>query len=228
MKNDSAKRPTRRAAPYILLIGFEPFGGDKVNPGQELCLALDGKRIAGHRIRSLVLPTAFDAALTSLAQELERAPPTLALAVGLAGGRTGLTLERVAINLIDARIADNHGAQPIDVPVIAGAPDAYFSDLPLKAMRRAMQARGVPTELSLSAGTYVCNAVFFALRHLAATRWPGLRSGFMHLPCLPAQAVALSGTPSMSLDALCAGTLAALEAALMHADDLGESGGTLC
>ena len=212
----------------MLLLGFEPFGGDALNPAQELCRALHSQRVAAHRIRSVVLPTAFHAALTMLAQELERDPPTLALAVGLAGGRSCLSLERVAINLIDARIADNHGAQPIDVPVIAGAPDAYFSDLPLKAMRRAMQARGVPTELSLSAGSFVCYAVFFALRHLATTRWPTKRSGFMHLPWLPQQAAAARGGASMALDTMCEGTLIAFETALAHSADLEESGGTLC
>lgn len=221
-------RQARRPRRHVLLLGFEPFGGDPVNPAQALCQALDGRRVARRPIRSLVLPTAFDASLTGLAQALERDPPALALAVGLAGGRACLSLERVAVNLIDARIPDNHGAQPIDVPVIAAAPAAYFSDLPLKAMRRAVLGCGLPCELSLSAGSFVCNAVFFALRHLAATRWPGLRSGFMHLPWLPSQAAVHAGGPSMALESMCLGTLAALEAAFANADDLDESGGTLC
>lgn len=219
---------SRGRTPQVLLIGFEPFAANPINPAQELCRALQGRRVAGHRIRSVVLPTAFDAALTTLAQELERDPPVLALAVGLAGGRSCLSLERVAINLIDARIADNHGVQPVDVAVIPGAPDAYFSDLPLKAMRRAMQAHGVPTELSLSAGSFVCNAVFFALRHLATTHWPTMRTGFMHLPWLPQQVAATHGGASMALDTMCEGTLVALEAALANSADLKESGGTLC
>ena len=218
---------TRRRAASVLLLGFEPFGGDVLNPAQEVCRRLDGKRVAGHRIRSALLPVSFAAALTDLAHELERDPPRLVLAIGLAGGRARLSLERVALNLIDARIADNHGAQPIDVPVIAGAPAAYFANLPLKAMVRAMQSRGIPAELSLTAGTYVCNAVFFALRHLAATRWPTLRAGFMHLPWLPEQAAHLPGVASMSLEMMCEGTLAALEAALTQEADLAESGGTL-
>ena len=219
-------RGTRGEA-AVLLLGFEPFDGDTVNPSQEICRALAGQRVARHRIHAEVLPVSFAMALTELAHALDRHQPRLVLAIGLAAGRARLSLERVALNLIDARIADNQGAQPIDVPVIAGAPDAYFTDLPLKAMRRAIQARGIPAELSLSAGTFVCNAVYFALRHLAAVHRPGMRCGFMHVPGLPQQAARDPGAASMSLDTMCEGTLAALDAALSHDTDLPESGGTV-
>ena len=123
----------------------------------------------------------FDAAPAVLEDALQQHAPALVLALGQAGGRARLSLERVALNLADARIPDNAGAQPIDLPLRAGAPPAYFATLPLKAMLRAMHARGVPAELSLSAGSYVCNAVFYALCHLTASPWPHTRAGFLAL-----------------------------------------------
>jgi pyroglutamyl-peptidase len=175
-----------------------------------------------------VLPVAFADALTELAVTLEQETPALVLALGQAGGRTCLSLERVAVNLIDARIPDNRGARPIDVLVIAGAPDAYLTTLPVKAMQHAMHDAGVPAELSLSAGTYVCNAVFFALCHLAAIRHPQIRAGFLHLPYLPQQAVRHPGAASLALEVQRVGVLTALSAAIENPVDELRAGGTLC
>jgi pyroglutamyl-peptidase len=223
--------PTRknpRAPGAILLTGFEPFAGDRANPSMALLATLDGATIGRHRVVTRLLPVVFADALTGLAQALEETEPALVLALGLAGGRARLSLERVALNLIDARIPDNAGAQPTDVPVIAGAPDAYFSTLPVKAMLRAMHDAGIPAELSLSAGTYVCNALFFALRHLLESRSPPVRGGFMHLPYLPAQAALHAGAASLSLETQRAGVEAALLAALTTDNDITQSGGTIC
>lgn len=217
----------RRALPRILLTGFEPFGGDVENPAMQLLPAFEGARIGGHRVATALLPVGFSDALNALAPLLEAQPP-IVLALGQAGGRARLSLERVALNLIDARIPDNAGAQPIDVAVVADAPAAYFTTLPVKAMLHAMQARGVPAELSLSAGSYVCNAVFFALCHLAATRHPAMRVGFMHLPLLPGQAARLAGTPSMALETMRLGVGLALETALAHDLDRRDVGGQIC
>ena len=214
-------------APRILLAGFEPFGGDAINPAQELLRTLDGLDIGGHRIVTALLPVTFDGAVRALDAELERWQPAIALGIGQAGGRARLSVERVALNLVDARIPDNDGAQPIDEPVIPGAPDAYFPTLPGKAMLRAMLERGVPAELSLSAGTYVCNAMFFALLHLAATRWPRLRAGFIHVPWLPAQAACHAGAPSLDLATMSDGLVAALEVATARHADTHEALGTL-
>jgi pyroglutamyl-peptidase len=218
----------RKPLPAVLLTGFEPFGGDALNPSQEVLRELDGRRIDGHRVVVATLPVAFAPALGELARLVERERPVLALALGLAAGRARLSLERVALNLIDARIPDNAGAQPVDVAVIADAPAAYFTTLPVKAMLRALHEHGVPAELSLSAGTYVCNAACFALLHLAATQARGMRAGFMHLPLLPAQAAHLPGTPSLDLATQCLGVEIALRAALSHEADLRDAGGTLC
>lgn len=213
--------------PTLLVTGFEPFGGESINPAEELLRTLEAEHVAGHRIATALLPVTFADALPALQREIERLQPVLVLGVGQAGGRARLSVERVALNLVDARIPDNAGQQPVDVPVIPGAPAAYFSSLPVKLMLKAMLARGVPAELSLSAGTYVCNAVFFALEHLAATRHPGLRTGFIHVPFLPAQAALHAGAPALDVGTLRTGVLAALEAAVLHGADSHEALGTL-
>ncbi|MDQ2971755.1 MAG: pyroglutamyl-peptidase I, partial [Pseudomonadota bacterium] len=145
-------------AKTILLTGFTPFAGETINPSWQAARALDGKIIEGHRVVAVELPTTFDGTPALLRRALRSTNPRVAIATGLAGGREGISLERVAINLIDARIPDNAGVQPVDASVIEGAPSAYFSSLPVKAMLAAMQSAGVPAELSFSAGSYVCNA----------------------------------------------------------------------
>ena len=217
-----------RTTPRVLLTGFEPFGGEAINPAMDVVRELAGERIAGHRVVPATLPVTFADAPTALADALERERPALAVCIGQAGGRARISLERVAVNLIDARIADNIGAQPIDTRVIAGAPDAYFSTFPVKAMLQAMTASGVPAELSLSAGTYVCNAVFFALQHLLATRWPGVRGGFIHVPFLPEQAARHAGAPALGLETLSKGIGIAIEAAIEHTEDVRIAGGSVC
>ncbi|MBN8480684.1 MAG: pyroglutamyl-peptidase I [Xanthomonadales bacterium] len=204
----------------VLVTGFEPFEGQAVNPSHELVRLLDGETIAGHALVGAVLPVAFADAPTALARLVERHAPALVLATGLAGGRAALSLERVAINLADARIADNAGARPVDAAVVAGGPDAYFSDLPLKAMRAAMRAAGAPTELSLSAGSFVCNQVFYALCHLRATRLSSMRCGFLHLPWLPVQVLDLPLQPSMDIETMVAGVRAGIACALGTTTDL--------
>jgi pyroglutamyl-peptidase len=210
----------------VLLIGFAPFAGECINPSAEIVTRLDGTMIAGCRVLGTVLPVSFAGTCAEISDLIERHAPRLVLAVGQAGGRAELSLERVAINLVDARIADETGAQPIDEPVIHGAPAAYFSTLPLKAMRARLLELGIPAGLSLSAGTYVCNQAFFALAHHLATRHPGLRGGFVHVPRLPEQAVAHPGDPSMALETMLEGVHAAIECALTTDADLRVAGGT--
>ncbi len=212
--------------PTILLTGFDPFGGESINPSWEAVRLLHGKRIGGHRVVAQLLPTAFEASLRQLKAAMRETRPAIMLGVGQAGGRARLSLERVAINLQDARIPDNAGAQPVDEPVIAGAPAAYFSDLPVKAMLAAMQAAGLPAEISYTAGTYVCNHIAYAMLHLAAQR-RGVRAGFMHIPYLPSQAVALRHAPSMALEDMVRGLAVALRAAALTRVDRQISAGTL-
>lgn len=213
--------------PTILLTGFEPFGGERVNPSREIVLALDGETIDTHRVVGAVLPVAFAPTLPLLEALLDEHRPQLVLALGQAGGRGELSLERVAINLIDARIADNDGMQPVDLCIVEDAANAYFSTLPLKAMLARLRTVGIPAALSFSAGSFVCNQVFYALAHLCATRHPQVRHGFLHVPWLPEQAAHHPGQPSMALETMLAGVRAALDCALTTRHDLDVSGGTI-
>jgi len=199
----------------ILLTGFEPFGGEAINPSWEVAQRLEGPLAAGGRVVARCLPCAFRPSIAALNDALREVRPSLVLALGLARGRTELSLERVAVNLIDARIPDNAGDQPIDEPVIAGGPAAYFSTLPLKPMVAGLRAAGHPAGLSYTAGSYVCNTIFYALQHALAGQ--GLRSGFMHVPCLPEQA-AREPAPSMALAEMIDGVRLALVLALESKD----------
>ena len=180
--------PARR--PVLLLTGFEPFDGAAVNPSWELARALDGQAIGGARVRAVQLPCVFDTALPALQAALAAHRPRWVLALGLAGSRSAISVERVAINLIDARIPDNAGAQPVDVPVVAGGPPAYFTGLPAKALVARLQQAGHRAELSFSAGSFVCNQVFYGLMHALAAQ-AGVAGGFIHVPPLPDHADAL-------------------------------------
>jgi pyroglutamyl-peptidase len=211
--------------PKVLLTGFEPFAGDAENPSLQIARALDGATIAGHCVIGAALPTEFERSLPVLHALLARHRPALVIAVGLAGGRTEISLERVAINLIDARIADNAGDRPVDVPVIASAPAAYFSTLPLKAMLLALQAAKIPAVLSQTAGTFVCNQVFFGLAHRLARTRRGVRGGFIHVPYPPQQAVR-HGAPGMELATMIEAIRLCIETALTTREDIHFAGGT--
>lgn len=219
--------------PTLLVTGFEPFGGDTVNPSELVAAALHGRVVEarGRRARVVAqrLPCVFGDARNRLAAAVHEWQPLAVLALGLAAGRPGLTPERVAINLADARIADNAGGQPADQPVVPQGPAAYFTTLPVKAMVAALRAAGAPAELSLSAGSFVCNELFYGLMHHLATAGPAAcRGGFMHLPLLPAQAAGPAGLrPSVPLDVQVAATAAALQAVLAHDHDIAAAGGTV-
>jgi pyroglutamyl-peptidase len=216
-----------KTKPVVLLTGFEPFGGESVNPSREIVNALDGTAIGGHRVVGAILPVAFAPTRSALDALLTQHRPVLVVALGQAGGCSEISLERVAINLIDARIADNDGAQPIDEAVIDDAPGAYFSTLPIKAIAAHLRELGIPAAASLSAGSFVCNQVFFVLAHLIATRHPGTRGGFVHVPWLPQQAACHPGQPSMGLDTMCAGVRALVACAIATTRDLHVAGGAI-
>lgn len=189
----------------ILLTGFEPFGDQSVNPSWTAALrARDILRSEGYKVEAVELPCVFADSASVLLAAVESLAPDVVLCAGLAGGRERLSLERVAINCDDARIPDNKGKRPIDEEVVPGGPAAYFSTLPIKASLRNLQIAGIKGEISQSAGTYVCNHVFYALMHALASRG-GVRGGFVHLPYLPEQVPEGSATPSMPLDAMAAG-----------------------
>ena len=200
--------------PRILLTGFEPFGGDPVNPSLLIARALDGEVVAGARVEAVELPCVFHRALSALDEALAHTRPVLAVALGLAAGREGLSIERVAINVDDARIPDNAGAQPVDEPIAPGGPAAWFSTLPIKAMAAELNAAGVPASVSQTAGTFVCNHVFYGLQQrLVGT---GVRSGFIHVPLLPEQAARYPGKPVLALEDQVRGVRLALQVALTH------------
>jgi pyroglutamyl-peptidase len=211
--------------PNVLLTGFEPFDGERINPSGEIARALEGEIVRGHRIATAIVPVAFAAMLPKFEALLDEHRPVLAIATGQAGGRSELAIERIAANLVDARIPDADGAQPIDVRVIDDAPDAYFSTLPVKAMLERMRALGIPAALSQTAGAYVCNYAFFALAHLVATKHRRTRAGFVHVPWLPEQAARHAGQPSMALETMVHGVRAAIDAALSTQADRRFAGG---
>lgn len=216
----------RKPIRTVLLTGFDPFGGDAVNPSWLAVERLRGEILAGHRIETAQLPTAFERAPRALRAAIRRHRPALVLCIGQAGGRSAISFERVAINVIDARIPDNDGAQPVDVPVVRNGPAAYFSTLPIKSLRAALLAAGVPAEISQTAGTFVCNQVFYALMHaLARMPAPRPRGGFVHVPFVPEQVDTRPGTPSMPLDTIVAGLRIAIESALRTKRDLRVVGG---
>jgi pyroglutamyl-peptidase len=186
--------PTSR----VLLTGFEPFAGDRLNPSALIVEALAGTEIAGARVEGRILPCVFGRAIAEAIRAVDDVTPEVVIALGQAGGRTAITVERVAINVDDARIPDNAGAQPIDRPILADGPAAYFSTLPIKAMVAALQERGIAAAVSQTAGTFVCNHVFYGLRHHLAHQ-PHVRAGFVHVPWLPEQAAARPGDPSLPL-----------------------------
>ena len=214
-------------APRILLTGFEPFGGESVNPSWQVAQALDGWDCDGHRVHAVLLPCAFGDALVRLDAALAELQPDLVLCLGQAGGRTEISLERAALNVDDARIADNLGRQPIDLPVVAGGPAAYFTTLPIKAMARDLREAGVAAAVSNTAGTFVCNHVFYALMHRLATlpALAGARGGFVHVPYTPQQLAGRSGLASMPLATQVDGIRTALRSALRTRDDVRESAG---
>ncbi len=173
----------------VLITGFEPFGGETVNPSWEVVKQLDGMIIRGQQVVAKQLPCVFGEALTVLKAALETYQPRLTIAVGQAGGRVDITVERVAINVDDARIPDNKGQQPIDEPIVANGPAACFSTLPIKAIVSALRQQGIPASVSQTAGTFVCNHVMYGLLHqLQGKR--GQKGGFIHIPYLPEQAAA--------------------------------------
>ncbi|MGA6159895.1 pyroglutamyl-peptidase I [Stenotrophomonas sp. NPDC087984] len=189
----------------VLLTGFEPFAGSDVNPSWQAVSLVAAAPPPGTEITAVQLACVFGTALEELAAAVEAADPDLVLCVGQAGGRPGVTVERVAINVDDARIPDNAGRRPIDEPVIEGGPAAYFASLPVKACVAAVREAGIPAAVSQTAGTFVCNHVFYGLAHLIATERPTLRGGFVHLPYAPEQVVdrAEPALPAaMSADAL--------------------------
>ncbi|GEA89030.1 pyroglutamyl-peptidase I [Cellulomonas cellasea] len=208
----------------VLLTAFEPFDGQTVNASQEVVRRVEAAWDVSATLVVRVLPVSFRRARQELRTAVAELEPDVVVCVGEAGGRGAVGVERVAVNVIDARIPDADGSAPVDVPVIAGAPAAFFSTLPVKACWAAAREAGAPAEVSGTAGTYVCNATFYALQHLLGGR-EGVRSGFVHVPRLPEQVGA--GEPALAADVAARGLLAVLRAAVETSTDVRVAAGSL-
>lgn len=218
----------RNAQPCVLVTGFEPFDGADHNPSWEVARALHGRTIGGAQVVAEQLPVEFNRSLQALGDALARHRPDAVLSLGLAGSRSAVSVERVAVNLIDARIPDNAGEQPSEQPVHAGGPAAYFMRWPAKAIVERLTDAGLPTELSYSAGTFVCNQVAYALMQALAHR-PGVPAGFIHLPPLPPPAACLGSGQPLALDDQLRAVTLAIEVLRERGvtDDASLRGGTL-
>ncbi|MCF2859475.1 pyroglutamyl-peptidase I [Pseudoalteromonas sp. SMS1] len=212
--------------PTVLITGFEPFGGEKVNPSWQAVQQLEGLIIEGHVVVTRELPCEFDTSLESLYNNIALHEPDLVLCIGQAGGRSDISIERIAININDARIQDNAGHQPIDTPVVKGGPAAIFAKLPIKHMLWDLHEAHIPASISNTAGTYVCNHVMYGLCHYIESHKPNLKGGFVHIPYLPSQAVHHNGAPSMAQSTVISALKAMISSALRHDQDLEIAAGT--
>ncbi|MET7837835.1 pyroglutamyl-peptidase I [Streptomyces sp. NPDC005356] len=203
----------------VLITGFEPFGGESVNPSWQAASMVAAEPPAGLTVTAVQLPCVFGESVVALRRAVRESGPDLVVCVGQAGGRPGVTVERIAVNVDDARITDNAGAAPVDEPVVPGGPAAYFSTLPIKACVAAIREAGVPAAVSNTAGTFVCNHVAYGLAHLIATELPGVRGGFVHVPWAPEQ-VPDGTAAALPAATVAQGLRALLLAAATTAEDL--------
>lgn len=191
----------------LLITGFDPFGGEAVNPSWEAVKGL-ADTIGAYRLHKLMLPTVFQKAADTLWETAQAIKPEVILSVGQAGGRNGITPEVIGINLREARIPDNEGCQPVNRPIVAAGPAAYFATVPVREMLAAMQAQGIPCALSYSAGAFVCNDVLYTTLHRC--HGTPVRAGFIHVPFLPQQAK--NNQPSLPLEEIIRGLTMAIGA----------------
>jgi len=211
----------------VMVTGFDPFGGESINPAYEAVKLLPDE-IAGAEVVKLEVPTVFQKSIHTLDQAMEKEQPNLVLCVGQAGGRFDLTVERVAINVDDARIADNEGNQPIDEPIFADGKPAYFSNLPIKAMVQNVRANNLTASVSNTAGTFVCNHLMYGLLHMIDRKYNGVRGGFVHVPFIVEQVVEKRNMPSMSVENIAKGLEAMIEAAVSQTEDVKIAEGKIC
>lgn len=208
----------------ILVTGFDPFGGEKINPAIEAVKLLPDE-ISGAKTIKLEIPTVIKKVVDVQRDIIERERPDVVLNIGQAGGRPDITVERVGINVDDCRIPDNEGNQPIDEKIDEDGPDAYFVTLPIKAMVKKMVDGKIPASVSNTAGTFICNHGTYGIAHLAATKYPEMRTGFIHIPFLPEQVIDKKNIPSMALETIVKGLTLAIEAIVENKDDIKVTGG---
>lgn len=203
----------------ILVTGFDPFGGEKINPAYEAVKRLDNE-INGAEIIKVEIPTVFKKSIEKLNLAIEKEKPDIVLCVGQAGGRYDITVERVAINISDGRIEDNEGNQPIDELIFEDGKNAYFAKLPIKAMVKNIREGGIPASISNTAGTYVCNHIMYGLLYLIDKKYSNIKGGFIHVPFLPEQVVNKQGVASMNIDDIVKALTLAIEATIEYGEDI--------
>ena len=208
----------------ILVTGFDPFGGESINPAIESVKKLPDE-INGAEIIKLEIPTVIGKSVDKIREKIEEVNPDVVLSIGQAGGRPDITVERVGINCDDCRIKDNEGNQPIDEKVAEDGPAAYFSTLPIKAMVEYIKEGKIPASVSNTAGTFICNHVLYGVAHIQATKYPNMRTGFIHIPFLPEQATDKKNMPSMALDTIVKGLELAIKAIVENDTDIKVTGG---
>ena len=211
----------------ILVTGFDPFGGEPINPAIESVKRLPDN-IAGAEIIKLEIPTVRKKSLEKIEKAINEHNPDVILSIGQAGGRFDISIERVGINLDDFRIPDNEGNQIIDEPVFPDGENSYFVKLPVKSMVQNVQKNNIPASVSYTAGTFVCNHVLYGVMYLIEKKYKGKKSGFIHIPFLPQQVIDKRNMPSMELDTIVKGLTAAIEAIVKNNEDIKEVGGTVC
>ena len=211
----------------VLITGFDPFGGESINPALEAVKKLPDT-IAGAEVIKLEIPTVFRKSLEKIEENIKKHNPDIVISVGQAGGRFGITPERVAINIDDARIPDNETNQPIDVPIFEDGETAYFTTLPIKSMIEEMKNGGIPCSVSNTAGTFVCNHVMYGILYMASKKYPNIRGGFIHVPYIPSQVLDKPNMPSMSADDITKGLELCIKAAVTNKDDIKVTGGAIC
>ena len=208
----------------VLVTGFDPFGGESINPAWEAVKVIKDE-IAGAEIVKMQIPTVVGKSIAKIHDKMVEINPDIVIAVGQAGGRFGVTPERVAINVTDARIPDNEGNQPIDEPIFADGDAAYFSNLPVKAMVQEIKDAGYPSTLSNTAGTYICNHVMYGILYYIQKEFPNARGGFIHVPYAASQVINKPNTASMAIADITASLEAAIKAAVEHQADIKAIGG---
>ena len=208
----------------LLLTAFTPFDGERINPALE-AVKLVKDKIGNLEIVKLEVPTVFGKSIETVREAIEREKPDFVLSIGQAGGRAEITPERVAINLDDARIPDNEGNQPIDEPIFPDGENAYFSTLPVKAMVEAIRKEGLPSSLSNSAGTYVCNHLMYGVLYYLDKR-PSMKAGFIHVPYIPEQVKDKKEMPDLPLSDIVRGLEAAIQAVEENELDLKKAFGS--
>ncbi len=204
----------------VLVTGFDPFGGEPVNPAFEAVKLLPDE-IAGAEIVKLEIPTVFSKSGPAVEEGIRKYEPDVVINVGQAGGRSCVTIEQVAINLAEARIPDNAGEQPSDEPIQKEGEPAYYATIPVKAIVKNVRDHGIPCHISYTAGTYVCNSVMYNVLHMTAKKYPHIRAGFIHVPFAAQQAVEKpNGTPFMSLEMIAKSLEYAIEATVKNQEDI--------